>query len=393
METMMKQARGSMACVMGLLVVCLLALTPAYGQVRTTDQTADKPLLSEQAFKNIQVLRGIPVKEFMETMGFFAASLSLNCTDCHGGDSASDWANYANETPLKQMARRMVLMVNAINGANFGGSRSVTCYTCHRGNQHPKVVPSLAAQYAEPSDEDPDEIEPLTGARITVTADQILDKYIQALGGAAALSKLNSFTAKGTYEGFDSDFGQVPVDVYAKAPNLRTTVVHMHAGDATSTYDGKEAWAAAPAELVPVTLIPLVGQDLQGARLDAELAFPGRIKQLLTDWRAGFPAVTIDGKTVDVIDGKSDGTRIKLFFDKQTGLLVRQARYANTAVGTVTTHVVYSDYRPVAGVKVPFQWQVTWVDGQSTIKLTSVQPNAAVDAAKFARPSPPPPAR
>jgi outer membrane lipoprotein-sorting protein len=58
-------------------------------------------------------------------------------------------------------------------------------------------------------------------------------------------------------------------------------------------------------------------------------------------------------------------------------------------VGTVTTHVVYSDYRPVAGVKVPFQWQVTWVDGQSTIKLTSVQPNAAIDVAKFAKPSPP----
>src|ERR1041385_4408527 len=105
-------------------IACLLSAVPAYSQ---------KPQLSEEAFKNVQVLRGIPVKEFMETMGFFSASLSLNCTDCHGDASASDWSQYATDTPLKATARRMVLMVNALNKANFGGARSVTCYTCHRG--------------------------------------------------------------------------------------------------------------------------------------------------------------------------------------------------------------------------------------------------------------------
>jgi hypothetical protein len=106
---------------------------------------------------------------------------------------------------------------------------------------------------------------------------------IQALGGAQALAKLTSFTAKGTYEGFDSDFGKVPVDIYAKAPDLRATIVHMIGGDATSTCD---AWLAAPGTLAPVPLIPLAGADLGGARLDARLSFPGQIKQVLTDWRA-----------------------------------------------------------------------------------------------------------
>jgi len=385
----MNLVRGRIVCVLGLLASCLLGSTLVYGQARLADQTAEKPLMAEQAFKNVQVLRGIPVKEFMETMGFFAASLSLTCSDCHSEASGSNWANYADDIPRKQTARRMVLMVNAINSANFGGARKVTCYTCHRTSPVPKVVPSLAAQYAVPSEEDPDEIEPVPGARVTVTAEQVLSKYVQALGGAAALSKLTSFTGKGTYEGFDSDFGKVAFDIYAKAPNLRTTVVHMNGGDATTTFDGHEAWAAAPADLVPVPLVPLSGQDLLGARLDAELAFPAQIKQTLTDWRAGFPAVTLDGHDADVIEGKMGGTRIKLYFDKQTGLLVRQVRYVDTMVGTVTTHVVYSDYRPVAGVKVPFQWQLTWVDGQSTIKLTSVQPNAAIDAAKFAKPAVP----
>jgi outer membrane lipoprotein-sorting protein len=385
----MNLAREWIFCAVGLVIAGLLGPTLAYSQAGQ-----QKPLLSEEAFKNVQVLRGIPAKEFMETMGFFAASLSMTCSDCHSEASGSNWANYADETPIKQTARRMVLMVNAINKANFGGTRSVTCYTCHRTSPRPKVIPSLAAQYAEPAEEDPDEVEPLVGARITVTSQQILDKYVQALGGAAAVAKLTSFTAKGTYVGFDSDFGEVPVDVYAKGPDMRAMVAHTLGGDSTTTYDGREGWAAGPTTLVPIPVLQLLGGGLLGARLDAQLTFPGQIKQLLTDWRAGFPAITIDGRPVDVIDGKTaGGVRVRLYFDKQSGLLVRQARNTDTAIGTITTHVVYSDYRAVAGVKIPYQWQTTWVDGQYTVKLTSVQPNAAIDATRFAKPSPPPPPR
>ena len=168
----MNSARGRMLCVMALAIACLMGPALAYGQ------DAQKPLMSEDAFKNIQVLRGIPAKEFMETMGFFAASLSLNCSDCHGEASGSDWANYAIDTPLKNTARRMVIMVNAINKANFGGTRSVTCVTCHRANTRPQVVPSLAVQYAEPPEEDPDTVEIVPEIKITSTPQQILDKYI-----------------------------------------------------------------------------------------------------------------------------------------------------------------------------------------------------------------------
>ncbi len=389
----MSLSRGTVVYGVGLAMTCVLLTAGVYAQARPAGQPAEqKPQLSEEAFKNVRVLKGIPVKEFMGTMGFFSASLAFNCTDCHGGASASDWANYAIDTPLKNRARQMIAMVKSINDANFGGRPFVTCYTCHRGSQRPKVIPSLAVQYGEPPAEDPDEIEAVPGVRQTATPDQILDKYIQAIGGAQALAKLTSFTAKGTYEGFDSDFAQVPVDVYTKAPNLRAMVVHMAGGDATSTYDGREAWQAAPATLVPVPLIPLVGADLGGARLDAQLVFPGQIKQLLTNWRADFAAVTIDDKPVQVVQGTMpDRTPVKLYFDRASGLLVRQTRYATTAVGTIPTHIIYSDYRVVPGsdVKIPFKWQVTWVDGQYTINVASVQPNAAIDAARFAKPAPP----
>jgi hypothetical protein len=387
----MSVLRGWAVCSAGLLTIWLLGATLASGQTGAAAPAAQKPLLSEQAFKDVRVLRGIPVKEFMETMGFFSASLALNCSDCHGEASGSSWANYALDTPLKQKSRAMIQMMNAINKANFGGAPNVTCYTCHRGSQRPKVIPSLAQQYSVPPDEDPDEIEPNSAVRVTMTAEQILDRYLQAIGGAAAGATLTSYTAKGTYEGFDSDFEQRPVDVYAKAPDMRATIIHMRVGENVTATDGREAWAAGPPDLTPITLFPLVGASLDGARLDAQLAFPGQIKQVLTDWRTGFPPLTIDDSPVDVIEGRTSARgRVKLYFDKKTGLLVRSVRYSRTAVGTVPITVVYSDYRdvPGLGVKMPYKWEVIWTNGRGTYNITSLEPNVAIDAAKFGRPTP-----
>src|SRR6266436_8962363 len=129
--------------------------------------SGQKPQMAEDVFKNIQVLKGISVDEFMATMGFFAASLGLNCTDCHISESSGDWARYADDTTLKRTTRRMIQMVNTINAGNFGGRRAVTCYSCHRGTTRPKVIPSLAEQYGTPPPDDPNEIEiikPAAGA-------------------------------------------------------------------------------------------------------------------------------------------------------------------------------------------------------------------------------------
>jgi hypothetical protein len=369
------------------MILCLLGTAGARSQ--SAKAGADqKPQMSEDAFKNIQVLRGIPVNEFMGTMGFFAASLGMNCTDCHGDNSAGSWERYADDTPLKQTARRMVLMENLINRSDFGATRMVTCYTCHRGVQHPEVTPSLDEQYGAPPPADPDQVEILQSIPDSPSAvDQILNKFIQAVGGAQQLGKLTSFTAKGTYSGFDTEFQKVPVEVFAKAPNELTTVVHVTAGDDTTTYDGHEAWIAATNK--PVPLIMLTAGDLDGAKLDAELAFPAMIKQSLNNWHTGFPPVKISDRDAQVVQGTTaGGTRVKLFFDKNSGLLVRQVRFVNTPVGLIPLRVDYSDYRAVAGVKMPFHWTVTWVDGQSTTELSAVQPNATVAEAKFMKPAP-----
>jgi photosynthetic reaction center cytochrome c subunit len=381
------QCRRAIRCAVGTMILCLLGTAGARSQ-SAKPGTDPKPQMSEEVFKNVQVLRGIPVNEFMGTMGFFSAALNMNCTDCHTDESAGSWARYADDTPLKQTARRMVLMENLINRADFGGIRMVTCYTCHRGVQRPEVTPSLAEQYGAPPPADPDRVQVLPKApEDPVAAEQIVDKFIEAVGGAQQLAKLSSFTAKGTYSGFDTEFQKVPVEIFAKAPNQRTMTVHVSGGDNTTTYNGSEGWIAATNKPVPVMM--LTGGDLDGAKLDAELSFPALLKQDLNNWHVGFPPVTIDDRALQVVEGTtSGGTHVKLYFDKASGLLARQVRYIDTPVGLTPLHVEYSDYRAVDGVKIPFHWTVTWVDGQSTTDLSDVQPNAPVAAAKFEIPAP-----
>jgi photosynthetic reaction center cytochrome c subunit len=136
-------------------------------------------------------------------------------------------------------------------------------------------------------------------------------------------------------------------------------------------------------------VLELTGGDLDAALVDAELSFPARLKQAFSEWRSGFPA-TIDDREVQVIQGKSAGRLpVRLYFDKQSGLLVRQVRYTDSPVGLNPTQVDYADYREVSGVKMPFRWTVTWLDGRSTFELSDVQPNVPIDAAKFAKPAPP----
>ena len=320
----------------------------------------------------------------MDTMGFFAASTGLNCADCHV--SEEDWDAYAKDDRVpKRTARRMVLMVNGINKSYFGGKRGVTCWSCHRGGDKPTVTPDLAVQYSSAPPPEPDEI--TAEAPRQPSADEILDKYVQAIGGAQRAAGLTSFTAKGTYGGFDTAMMKVPVDIYAKAPNQFTMVVHMSEGDSTRAYDGQRGWFTLPG--FPVPLVELSGGDLNGARVDALLAFPARIKQDFTQWIVGFP-VTINDVDTLVVQGRlaSGGFPVKLYFDPKTGLLVRSVRLVNSIVGMNPTQVDYEDYREINGVKVPFKWTVTWTDGRSVIELGSLQPNVPVDAAKFGKPAP-----
>ncbi len=349
----------------------------------TGGQTPARPLMAEEVFKNVQILKGIPVDEFMGTMGFFSASLGLNCTDCHVDESGGNWARYADDNPKKQTARRMMQMVATLNRTNFGGRQVVTCNTCHRGNSRPNVQPSLALLYGTPPPDEPGE--PITQAPGQPTADRVLDKYVQAVGGVQKLAAIGSIVARGSYRGFD-DQDKSAVEIYAKAPDQRTTIVHTLSGDSTTTFDGHDGWIAAPETEKPVPLLALTGQELDGVRLEIELWFPSRIKQSLTGWRVGAPAVINDREVLVVQGTTANGGTATLCFDAETGLLARLIRFSESPVGRIVTQLDYADYREVSGIKVPFRWTVSWLDGRSTFELSEVRANVPLDAAKFARP-------
>jgi hypothetical protein len=332
--------------------------------------------MSEEAFKNIQVLKGIPVDEFMGAMGLFSAALSMCCLECHAPD-------YAADTPRKVTTRKMIQMVNTINATNFSGRKVVSCWTCHRQMDRPAVTPTLDIVYGEPIYWAPDDL--FQQAKGAPKPDEVLDKYIQAVGGTERLSKVTSLVGKGSATLFGGGF-KSPVEVYVKAPNQRTTVLHQELGDKTMTFDGRAGWLASA--VTPVPVMDLTGGELGGARFEAEMSIPSRIKQSLSQWRANLPS-EIAGRSVNVLQGTGvGGFTATLYFDVESGLLTRVVRYANSAMGRVPTQFDYEDYREVAGVKIPFKWTFAWVSGRDVVQLTEVQPNVAIDAARFAKPAP-----
>ena len=370
--------RGTFAAAMAATVLVFVSVVTVRGQAPSTP----RPPMAEEVFKNIQVLKGIPVDEFMGTMGIFASALAKNCSECHGIESGGNWDLYAKDTPLKQTARRMVLMVKQINDTNFGGRQMVTCYSCHRVQSRPKVTPSLVALYATPPDE-PDDI--VDAAADAPKPDEIFDKYINAIGGAARVAALTSFTAKGTYQGFD-DADPHPLEISQRAPNQRLWLWHSGFGDRAMVYNGRDGWVTASKEERPFPVEILTGQELDGTRFEAELAFPTKIKQELTQMRVGLP-VSINDRDAQVVQGRTaGGALVTLYFDMQTGLLTRLMRYADSPVGRIVTQYDYDDYRPVAGVKLPFKWTRTWLDGRSNFVLTEIQPNVNIPADRFAGP-------
>lgn len=378
----MKLGSRTILCATEMTVVWLVGVALAGSQT----EPAQKPLMAEDVFKNVQVLKGIPADEFMGTMSVFSAALGESCETCH--DGSGGWASYALDTvPRKRTARRMVTMMAAINQANFGGRQAVTCFTCHRGANRPRITPFLADVYGEAPPEGPDEgVRPAPDAP---SADQVLDKYLQALGGASRLASVTSFVARGTSGGYGPEGDRRPVEIFAKAPGQRTTIIHTLDGDSTATFDGRGGWYAAPHRPLPV--LALTGGELDGARLDAQLSFPLQIKQAFGRWRAGA-VTTIKDRPAQVLQGTSPGgTLASLYFDRESGLLVRLVRFAPSKVGRLPTQIDYADYRDVAGVKLPFRWTVTWLSGVDTFELSEVRPNVPIDAAKFAKPAPPAP--
>jgi photosynthetic reaction center cytochrome c subunit len=338
----------------------------------STASPSTTPKTASQQFKNIQILKDVPADQIIPSMQFITASLGVDCEYCH-----VEHAFDKDDKKPKVTARKMMEMMITINNENFEGHRDVTCYTCHQGSPKPSSIPVIPAHEKAR--------EMIEASAISDSAnptpESLLDKYLAAVGGANALKKVTSRFAKGTVTAFGDE--RMPVEIFAKAPDKRLSIMKMKEGQSVTAYNGKVGWLSIPGRVHMMS-----AQESVGARMDADIAFAANVKSLYSKWET-LPGEKIDGHDTWLVVGHKEGEPpLNLYFDQKSNLLVRLVRYVDSPVGYNPTQIDYADYRAVDAVKTPYRWAVARPGNRFTVQLEQLQQNVPVDDAKF---TPPPP--
>jgi outer membrane lipoprotein-sorting protein len=334
------------------------------------------PKAAEQVYKNIQALKGVPADQLIPAMQFITASLGVQCDFCH-----LENAFEKDDKETKRTARKMMRMMFAINDENFDGHREVTCYACHRGAHKPVITPALNGAEAELIPEDKMQHGEASTAGLP-SADQILGKYLVAVGGADAAARLSTRIQKGTLTVGSQPF---PLEILAKAPDKRITTVHFPGGDSVTGVNGQEGWLSTPGRPLHAMTPP----ELDAAMMDVELFFPARLKQTFRELRVEGPE-QIKGRETYVLSGTRESlAAVRLYFDQESGLLVRALHFMETPLGRNPTEIDYADYRERGGLKTPFRWTVARSNGRVTIQIEQTEQNVPIDDNKFVRPAVP----
>ncbi len=349
--------------------------------------TAPQEKTTEQVQKNIKVLKGLPQSQLIPVMNFFSASLRVRCTFCHVNNNGV-WAFDSDEKPEKERAREMISMVLNVNKTTFKGGVEVSCYTCHRGSRSPVSLPPLPLPIPSPRPSAPAAIAP--GAQASPTpatmpsADEIINKYVTAIGGQAAIDKLKTRVMKGNIK--TSSGVTLTYQIEQSAPDRAHEIFMSEHGIMERAVSGNLGWEKNPQGLRDIT-----GQQLADLKMSLQLFRNLKLKEQYTSFRVGGRKEKIGERDVYVLTGTTaDKKRERLFFDAENGLLLRRVTYTETMIGIIPEQTDFEDYRDVDGVKLPFTVRVSSVDGGnpvSTRTFTEIKLNVAVDDSKFDKPA------
>jgi hypothetical protein len=337
-----------------------------------SDTASQQGKTAEQVYKNIQVLKGVPASQLQGAMSFMADSLGVGCSHCHSKSFDAD------DKPTKQTARKMIRMVFDLNKGSseiFSGS-AVSCFTCHRGQPDPVSVPVITSRPSRNTGTQTSAVKP---EKALPSVEQVLDKYIQALGGKAALAKLKTRLVKGSRVGADGVL--VPEELYQKSPDKLLVMTSYPNVTFQSGFNGTQAWARDGRGGDQIN-----DQFAEALKREAEFFNAVRLRELYPKMTVVSRATVGDRETYVISATTSDGGE-KLFFDAQTGLLVRRYLEFETVLGQTPVQVDYEDYREVDGVKLPFQ--LRWSNPRYSWgrKIDQIKHNVSMDDGKFNPPA------
>jgi hypothetical protein len=339
---------------------------------------ANEGKTAEQVYKNIKALQGTPANELNQSMHLMKGAVGLDCTYCH---IEREWEK--DVKPAKDVARKMIVMMNDINTRQFGGRQVVTCNTCHNGHPIPAAMPAFPV------------LEPSVAPKPALpTVDQVLAKYVEALGGEAALRKVTGRVITGTQYIPTGPGGTTPtpaaVERYQKAPNLAVTIYRAPAYAISEGFDGTTAWSQNQAGRVTEPVKLDIGRAARAADLYEPLNLKKQYAQLTV---RGIE--TVNGRDAYLVVGiPHDDKPESLYFDTQTGLLLRKQTVLPTPIGDSPFQMDFEDYRDTgSGVKIPFVIHMnpanprTELAPDATLRITKVEDNTAIDSAKFVKPA------
>jgi len=337
----------------------------AKGNTQTKTETAG------QKFKNIKVLNDMPADQLGKVLNMMSASLGVKCNFCHVSNEA-DFDKDGKEE--KDIARQMIKMTLAINKDSFGGRQEVSCNTCHQGHSHPQSAINLFPPEPEPRPKQP-ETKP--------TVEQILAKYETALGGKANLAKITSRQIKA--QRVEPD-GKTFEDEEVLQKGVKTSVQTAYPSKENGNYVVKEIFNGTIAEKFgngsPIELKP---DESEQIKREAQIFANPDLKSIYPKMDYRFTD-KIDGHEVYlVLATTADNQRERLYFDAQTGLLVRRVASAPTVLGFFQYQVDYSDYKDFGGVKLPTVIKFAVPNIRWTRRVLDVKNNIAIDDTKFTK--------
>lgn len=348
-------------------VACLL--TAGFVVAQPGPASVSNGQTAEQVYKNIQVLKGTPADQLMPSMQFISTALGVHCEHCHV-EGAFD----KDDKKPKQQARQMIKMMAELNHDDFSGQRGITCYSCHRGALRPRRTPPVTNEPVRAISASVQAVQP------SADATAILDRYQQAVGGVEALIKVSTQTEDGVME--LATGSQYPIQVSLKNPGKRSVAIKFSTGQSVEVLNGDAGWSQVPGR----PLHPMSAAEVQAAKMGADPGFIARVKSSFTEFQIR-PDIMIDGRAVTAIRASNPNMPpLRLYFDKQSGLLVRMVRYVDSPLGRNPTQIDYSDYRNVAGIMQPFHWTVAQPQGRYSVQLNAIQVNVPVDESRFAKP-------